>query len=328
MAGCTAEGAWRIAVGSDTGQEAAVDCEGEVTLMPPPPWSDGKSSAPRAAAATLTLSGLAAAGLVEVDASGAPLGAPYLRVVVLDVQEEAAAATPAAAAPAAELAWEGELLRLPLEEGGPRPARLRVELWDADWQAGEDGPGPLATAEVELPAEAEEGEVAELALAPREDMAEALVAATLSFSFALANSSSAAPPPRVAPPAREVARRVLPSGAVLRCLDDGSRTLYLRSGNVGTCAGPDGPHAGCWVSTNLAGLRAGTRPGTGEEFYVPSVAVAPATDPVTLVRVRVRFTPQATPPPPLPLTPTLTLPLTLTLTSSLPGRGGAPPSSA
>ena len=175
MAGCTAEGAWRIAVGSDTGQEAAVDCEGEVTLMPPPPWSDGKSSAPRAAAATLTLSGLAAAGLVEVDASGAPLGAPYLRVVVLDVQEEAAAATLAAAAPAAELAWEGELLRLPLEEGGPRPARLRVELWDADWQAGEDGPGPLATAEVELPAEAEEGELAELALAPREDMAEALV---------------------------------------------------------------------------------------------------------------------------------------------------------
>ena len=70
VAGCTAEGAWRIAVGSDTGQEAAVDCEGEVTLMPPPPWSDGKSSAPRAAAATLTLSGLAAAGLVEVDASG------------------------------------------------------------------------------------------------------------------------------------------------------------------------------------------------------------------------------------------------------------------
>ena len=134
------------------------------------------------------------------------------------------------------------------------------------------------------------------------------VAATLSFSFALANSSSAAPPPRVAPPAREVARRVLPSGAVLRCLDDGSRTLYLRSGNVGTCAGPDGPHAGCWVSTNLAGLRAGTRPGTGEEFYVPSVAVAPATDPVTLVRVRVWFTPQATPPPPLPLTPTLPCP--------------------
>ena len=134
------------------------------------------------------------------------------------------------------------------------------------------------------------------------------MAATLSFSFALANSSSAAPPPRVAPAAREVARRVLPSGAVLRCLDDGSRTLYLRSGNVGTCAGPDGPHAGCWVSTNLAGLRAGTRPGTGEEFYVPSVAVAPATDPVTLVRVRVWFTPQATPPPPLPLTPTLPCP--------------------
>ena len=71
VAGCTTEGAWRIDVGSDTGQvEAAVDCEGEVTLMPPPPWSDGKSSVPRAAAATLTLSGLAAAGLVEVDASG------------------------------------------------------------------------------------------------------------------------------------------------------------------------------------------------------------------------------------------------------------------
>ena len=64
---------------------------------------------------------------------------------------------------AAELAWEDELLRLPLEEGGPRPAKLRVELWDADWQAGEDGPGPLATAEVELPADAETGEVTELA---------------------------------------------------------------------------------------------------------------------------------------------------------------------
>ena len=86
MAGCTTEGAWRIDVGSDTGQvEAAVDCEGEVTLMPPPPWWDGKSSVPRAAAATLTLSGLVAAGLIEVDASraaGAPLGAPYVRVLV------------------------------------------------------------------------------------------------------------------------------------------------------------------------------------------------------------------------------------------------------
>ena len=281
VAGCAADGAWRVAVGSDTGQEATVSTEGEVTLLPPPLWSDGKSSAPRAAAATLMLSGLAAAGLVEVDAAGAPLGAPYVRVVVLGVEEESAAATPAAAAAAAELAWEGEVLRLPLEEGGPRPAKLRVELWDADWQAGEDGGGPLATAEVELPADAEAGEVAELALAPREDMAEALAAATLSFSFALANSDSAAPPPRVAPPAREVARRVLPSGAVLRSLDDGSRTLYLRSGNVGACAGPDGPHAGSWVSTNLAGLRAGTRPDTGEEFYMPSVAVAPSSDPVT-----------------------------------------------
>ena len=43
MAGCTTEGAWRIDVGSDTGQvEAAVDCEGEVTMMPPPPWSPSR----------------------------------------------------------------------------------------------------------------------------------------------------------------------------------------------------------------------------------------------------------------------------------------------
>jgi len=280
VAGCAADGAWRIAVGSDTGQEAAVTSEGEVTLLPPPPWSDGRTTAPRAAAATLTLTGLRAAGLVVVDAAGAPLGAPYVRVRVLGVEEESAAATPAAAAAAAELEWEGELLRLPLEEGGPRPARLLVELWDRDWQAGEDGGGPLATAEVVLPADAEAGEVAELALSPREDMGEALVAASLSFGFALTNSDSAAPPPRVAPPPREVARRVLPSGAVLRSLDDGSRTLYLRSGNVGVCAGAEGPHAHSWISTNLAGLRAGTRP-DGEEFYLPPLAVAPSSDPVT-----------------------------------------------
>ena len=50
----------------------------------------------------------------------------------------------------------------------------------------------------------------------------------------------------------------------------GLANLALRSSSI----------AGAWISTNAAGLRVGVGP-DGSQFYIPSLAVASSTDPIT-----------------------------------------------
>ena len=279
-------GGWRLAVGGDDGQEAALTTAGVASLAPAPPPFAGPSEPPRSPAATLTLTAVKASGVPEADGAGAPLPELYVRVTVAEASDDTAAATAAAPA-AAAMEWEGEVLRLALEEGGARPPTLLVSLWDKDFMTGEP---PLASLELQLPADAAaagSGEVASLALTARADLTlPDGTAISLSFAWALATLASADPGESNAPPPREKSRLVLPSGSVVRSLDDGSLTLYTRNGNAATRAA-SGPHAGCWVSTNSAGLRMGER-GDGSTYYVPPVAVASSTDPETHVVVTTR----------------------------------------
>ena len=275
-------GGWRLAVGAEDGQQAVLTTAGVATLAPPPPPFAGPPEPPRAPAATLTLTAVKASGVPEADGAGAPLPELYVRVTVSDASDDTAAAATAAVAAAAEMEWEGDVVRLALEEGGARPPTLLVAVWDKDWQTGEP---PLASLELALPADATSGEVAPTPLTGRADLPEG-TAVSLAFTWELATLASADPGKTSAPPPLETSRLVLPSGSVVRSLDDGSLTLYTRGGNVSTRAS-SGPHAGCWVSTNSAGLRMGERD-DGSTYYVPPVAVASSTDPETHVVVTTR----------------------------------------
>jgi hypothetical protein len=172
---------------------------------------------------------------------------------------------------AGQSAWD-DVLFLPLPDGAPRPPLVRLELLDKDFTKADDS---LAVGELRIPSSLS-GQLTEVELRTPDGKA---VLISLTYAVVSGDPTSEVVPAKPAPTSYEVGRRVLPSGTVVRRMSDGSLEALYRNANVSILR-PSGGMAGCWVHTNAAGLRVGIRP-TGEQFYVPPVSLASATDPET-----------------------------------------------
>ena len=269
----SADLAYGMAYGGLDGVQCALDVLG-ITRMTPPPLPGDDKPAP-APAAILSITGLTATGVPDT-ASRPEGGDVYVRITALEVEPppgtelvsmSAAVGVESADGPVSL----GDAPALSLPAGAPRPTKLRVELWDTDCAAGGT---PLAAADLDgsvLPASGS-GALENVELAATAEGGEPLLLSLVLTTTDVPSLKPKAPP-------REVARTVLRSGTVVVKYVDGTLRCLLRDGNVCERAGA-GSLANIWVSTNSAGLRAGTQV-DGSEVFVAPVPVASSTDPIT-----------------------------------------------
>uniref|UniRef100_A0A7S4B3M1 Uncharacterized protein n=1 Tax=Chrysotila carterae TaxID=13221 RepID=A0A7S4B3M1_CHRCT len=253
------------------GLEMALDCEGKLFMtrenaarIQPERDVEPQTSA-------LAFHGVSASKVSLADATGAALESVYVRFSLAQASDLGSETRTASVSVGADVAFDGESV-LTLDKGVPRPTVVLVELCAKEEYAGAQD--ALASAEVTLPDD-KKGDFAEVVL--RGDLPEM----TINFSFQLRSNDPTAEvvPPPPSPPPHETCRLVLPTGTVVRRMSDGAMQTLQRNGNVGDYS-PTGAHAHCWVCTNAAGLRMGETE-SGELFFVPAVAVASSTDPVT-----------------------------------------------
>ena len=259
-AGTDAESAdgYAMTMGTADGLQLSATCTGSVQM-----------SRPRAASAATARAAAAPACTVKLDslrASGIPAGTDDLAVEIsISEGGDRVSARTEAAPGGADAAWADEIA---ISAAG-RPDSVTVELFANGSDAA------LATAEIAISGR-DSGEIEAVLTGAG---AEVTLSANFGLEFADVAASKAAAP--VAPPPAEATRVVLPTGTVVVLLADGTLRVLHRNGNVGERP-IDGPHAGCWVSTNASGLRVGERD-DGTAFFVPAVAVASSTDPITQV---------------------------------------------
>jgi len=276
FAGENEGGSYGIRVGCADGIELQLDCSGVTHLTSPAPDAPSRPRSLPSPPAVLKLHKMAAH---NVPGNADPNGGtdPYLKMTLLEQprEEEVAAQTSTVTNVDSVAAWDDEKF-LTLPASSQWPPLVRFDLWDKDWTNADD---PLASAEVQLP-EGKSGEVSSIVMVPADQGGESMPV-ELSFSYCVEasdpTSSVLSDPP--SPPAHEVRRCVLPTGTVVRTMSDGSVQAVYPNANVSELRAA-GDHEGCWVHTNAAGLRVGVKP-TGEEFYMPPVAVASSTDPVS-----------------------------------------------
>ena len=231
---------------------------------PPPRRSSSPSSAPAASptrrsaprAATSTCASLAPRAL----GPALPRGRGAQSVVVADPSRRRVRPSPSRrprAQPARRIA---------------APARVLVELWDTDCNA---GGAPLAAAELGGDALAAQSGAIEGLAARRHGRGGGLDGLHVQVrARARAVAHAGARAGRGVPP-RDAQRVVVVK------YEDGSLKALLRDGNVmEKSASAQPPMLNSWVTTNSAGLRSGVTE-SGEAFFVSPVAVASSTDPVT-----------------------------------------------
>lgn len=267
------DGGFGVRVGGVDGLELQMDCTGVAHLTPPPPADEPAPVEPPSTAALLKLSRISASG-VPTNADAGSGTDPYIKVTLLEHDEDDITVQTTPLMNGAEdghSAWD-DVLFLTLPDSAPRPPLIRLELFDKDFNKPDD---LLATGELRIPT-ALGGQLAEVELLLPKGQK---VLVSLTYSVVLGDPTSEVVPAKPAPLPYEVGRRVLPSGTVVRRLSDGALQALYRNANVSMLT-PSGDMAGCWVHTNAAGLRVGVRP-TGQEFYLPPLALASSTDPVT-----------------------------------------------
>lgn len=259
---------WRVTVGGADGLQVSMTCSGVVHLLHPPVYTPIAAAVTPTEAAILQLSGLRVTGAPQAD------GVEFLllRVTLGGVDlPEAAAVTSTVPISAEAISWAGQQLSIQLPVGSPRPALLSIELWGREPDKDPDA-SPLATAELLLP-EGTSGALAGALSAP------AFAGSEVAISGFFAVEAPSRGEQIAEPLSREVSRSIFATGTIITTLEDGTKRVYHRNGNLAERK-VSGPHANCWVCTNTAGLRVGTT-AADDQFYVAPVAVSASTDAVT-----------------------------------------------